>query len=128
MSQAGYPGKKISEAENQSVFPRYLPSFNARIFCVLAPNSPTLCVSTFFGLKFAWGLPWWWGRGGSDLDSFASEDEYIFAFANGELTCNGVFKGGSTGKTIYQPFCKNACFLSSPSLHFSLVRLDSTRL
>lgn len=68
------PRIKRSEAGNRERFPTVLPSFNARVFCVLTPDSPILCVSTFLGLKFAWWPPWWWGRDRIDLGPFSSED------------------------------------------------------
>lgn len=69
------------------------------------------------------------GKGGSDLGPLSSSDEYIFVYCKWKNSaCNEVFKGGSIGKTICQPFCKNSCLASLPSLLFSLVRLDSIRL
>lgn len=114
--------KKIPEAEYRNIFPYYLLSFNARIFCVLAQNSP---------IRFSvWNLPAgllggeWWAWCGF----FFIRWVHLCLLQMENLHVMGGFEGGSIGKIISQPFCKNACLLSLPLLHFSLVRLDSIRL
>lgn len=94
ITESGRIPRKKYRDENRNIFPQYLPSFNAKFFCVFTPNSPILCVSTFFGLKFA---RWLSGRGVGSGGKKRWEGECIFA-ANGELPYNEVSRGGSLGK------------------------------
>lgn len=49
---------------------------------------------------------------------FLRRIEYIFVYCKWRTACNGVFKGGSIGKTVCQPVSKDARLLSLSSLPF----------
>lgn len=122
VTESGRIPRKKYRDENRNIFPQYLPSFNAKFFCVFTPNSP-YCVLARFSV---WNLPGGflvggWGakgrRGGKVSASLPQmENSHIMRFPEVAALVSNL-----------PTFLWNACLLSLPSLHFSLVRLDSIR-